>query len=59
LRLTIEAGELAGETPAQRAQSERAERHNRAIVALEQDGFVREMIDTFDATINGQSIKPV
>jgi DNA polymerase-3 subunit gamma/tau len=59
VKLGIEIGELAGETPAQRTQSERSERHNRAIEALERDGFVREMIDTFDATINEQSIKPI
>ena len=59
LRLTVEIGELAGETPAQRASNERAEKHNRAIAALEQDAFVRDMIDTFDATISEQSIKPV
>ena len=59
LRLFIEIGELAGETPAQRASNERAEKHDRAIAALEQDAFVRDMIDTFDATINEQSIKPL
>jgi DNA polymerase-3 subunit gamma/tau len=59
LRLSIEIGELAGETPAQRTSNERAEKHSRAIAALEQDAFVRDMIDTFDATINEQSIKPV
>ena len=59
LRLSIEIGDLAGETPAQRTSNEKAEKHGRAVAALEQDAFVRDMIDTFDATINEQSIKPV
>jgi DNA polymerase-3 subunit gamma/tau len=59
VKLSIEIGELAGETPAQRASNARAEKQNRAIAALEQDAFVRDMIDTFDATINEQSIKPL
>ncbi len=59
LKLAIEIGELAGETPAQRSENERADKQDRAIAALEQDAFVREMIDTFDATINEQSIKPI
>jgi len=59
VRLSIEVGDLAGETPAQRASIVKNEKHNRAIEALEQDAFVRDMIDTFDATINEQSIKPI
>ncbi len=59
LRLFVEIGELGGETPAQRASGEKTERHNRAIAALEQDAFVRDLIETFDATINEQSIKPI
>ena len=59
VRLAIEIGDLSGETPAQRAESARSEKQNRAIEALEQDAFVRDMIETFDATINEQSIKPL
>jgi len=59
VRLSIDIGSLNGETPAQRAESARSERQNRAIEALEQDAFVRDMIETFDATINEQSIKPL
>jgi DNA polymerase-3 subunit gamma/tau len=59
MKLSIEIGELNGETPAQRAESARSERHTRAIEALEQDAFVRDMIETFDATISEQSIKPL
>ncbi len=59
VRLAIEIGDLSGETPAQRAEAARNERQNRAIESLEQDAFVRDMIETFDATINEQSIKPL
>jgi DNA polymerase-3 subunit gamma/tau len=59
VRLAIEIGDLNGETPAQRAESARTEKQNRAIESLEQDAFVRDMIETFDATINEQSIKPL
>jgi len=59
VRLSIEIGQLAGETPAQRAEGAKAERQSRAIEALEQDAFVRDMIETFDATISEQSIKPL
>ena len=59
VKLSIEISDLNGETPAQRAESARSEKQNRAIEALEQDAFVRDMIETFDATINEQSIKPL
>jgi DNA polymerase-3 subunit gamma/tau len=59
VRLSIEIGGLNGETPAQRAENVRSEKQNRAIASLEQDAFVRDMIETFDATINEQSIKPL
>jgi len=59
LKLSIETGDLNGETPAQRAENTRTEKQNRAIESLEQDAFVRDMIETFDATINEQSIKPL
>ncbi len=59
LKLSIEIGDLNGETPAQRAENARSEKQSRAIESLEQDAFVRDMIETFDATISEQSIKPL
>jgi len=59
LKLMIEIGEPLGVTPAQRNHSEQQERHNHAVAALEQDSFVRGMIDTFDATLNESSVKPI
>jgi DNA polymerase-3 subunit gamma/tau len=59
LKLQVDIGEPEGETPAQRLRSEQQARHNDAVAALEQDGFVRDMIDMFDATINESTVKPI
>ena len=57
IRLQVDLGETIGETPAQRMEADRLERHALALASLEQDGFVREVIDIFDATLNEASIK--
>lgn len=57
IRLQVDVEQTQGETPAQRMEIERQERFNRAVAALEQDGFVREVIDIFDATLHEPSIK--
>jgi DNA polymerase-3 subunit gamma/tau len=59
LRLNIEIGKPAGVTPAAKEQSEKEARQARAVASIEQDSFVREMVETFDARINDASIKPV
>ncbi|MGL1832454.1 DNA polymerase III subunit gamma/tau [Rhodocyclaceae bacterium SMB388] len=59
LRLKVELGEIAGETPAQRDASERRARHVEAVAALESDPFVRELIERFDATLIEASVKPL
>ncbi len=59
LQLTINLEEVAGETPAAVAQRNRHENQNRAVASIEQDDFVREAIDLFDATLIESSIKPV
>lgn len=59
LRLAIEIDQVSGDTPAATAQRERRERMDRAIASVEQDGFVREVIEMFDATLIESSIKPV
>jgi DNA polymerase-3 subunit gamma/tau len=59
LRLDIVLGEAQGETPAARTASEKRERQERAIAAIEQDPFVREVVDLFDASIDESTIKPV
>jgi len=59
MQLTIKLQEVAGETPAAVAQRKRNEQQERAVASVEQDGFVREVIDIFDATLVESSIKPV
>jgi DNA polymerase-3 subunit gamma/tau len=59
LKLNILLAEAEGETPAQRASSEKRQRQEKAIAAIEQDPFVREAIDLFDASIDESTIKPI
>jgi DNA polymerase III subunit gamma/tau len=59
LQLTIDLEEVIGDTPAAAAQRRRDERQDRAVASVEQDDFVREVIDLFDATLIESSIKPV
>ena len=59
LQLTIELREAAGTTPAAAAQRRRDERQDSAVASIEQDEFVREVIESFDATLIESSIKPV
>ncbi len=59
LRLEIDLAEVASETPAERSRNAQRERQDRAIAAIEQDPFVREVVDLFDASIDESTIKPV
>jgi DNA polymerase-3 subunit gamma/tau len=59
LQLLIELEEGSGDTPAAAAERDRRERMDLAIASVEQDGFVRELIETFDATLIESSIKPI
>lgn len=59
VQLIIRLDEVAGDTPAAVAQRKRNELQERAVESVEQDGFVREVIDLFDATLIESSIKPV
>ena len=59
VQLAIELEEVIGDTPAAVAQQRKAERQGRAVAAVEQDEFVRGVIDMFDATLIESSIKPV
>jgi len=59
LRLRIETGAIAGETPAQRDQAEKRARHVEAVAALESDPFVRELIERFDASLVEASVRPL
>lgn len=57
--LVIEVREASSETPAAAAKRQRQKRQEEAVAAVEQDSFVREAIDMFDATLIESSIKPV
>jgi DNA polymerase III subunit gamma/tau len=59
LKLVIVVAEPEGETPAERNRTERRERQEKAIAAIEGDPFVREVVDLFDASIDESTIKPV
>lgn len=59
LRLEIEVAEPASVTPAERNQTAQRERQDRAIASIEQDPFVREVVDLFDASIDESTIKPL
>jgi DNA polymerase-3 subunit gamma/tau len=59
LKLSIEIGAVARATPAQVATQQRRARQGEAIAAIEGDAFVREAIETLDATLDESSIKPI
>lgn len=59
VRVNIEIGEVSTATPAQKNREEQRARHEQAVAALEQDGFVQNVIDMFDATLNESSVKPL
>ncbi|MFA7282213.1 MAG: DNA polymerase III subunit gamma/tau [Sterolibacterium sp.] len=59
LRLNILLADTAEETPVERSRQLQRERQERAIAAIEQDSFVRNVVELFDATIDESSIKPI
>jgi DNA polymerase-3 subunit gamma/tau len=59
LRLAVQIEDAAGETPVARSNNIKRERHERAVAAIEEDPFVREVVELFDATINEATIKPI
>lgn len=59
LLLRIEVAETETATPAATAQKAREERQDKAVAAIEQDGFVRDVIEMFDAHLVESSIKPI
>jgi DNA polymerase-3 subunit gamma/tau len=59
LRLIIQVADNAGSSPAAVADREKQQKHNQATAAIEQDPFVRELVENFDARVVESSIKPV
>lgn len=59
LQLRIDIADMERATPAQAAEQARKERQDMAIAAIEQDPFVRDAIECFDASLIEASIKPL
>jgi len=59
VRLVVQIEDAAGETPVARSNNIKRERLERAVAAIEEDPFVREVVEIFDATINEATIKPI
>jgi DNA polymerase-3 subunit gamma/tau len=57
--LKIELAQTGVETLAASADREKQERQAKAIAAIEQDAFVRDVIEGFDASLVESSIKPI
>jgi len=59
VQLRIELGENEVDTPAATAGRQRQEQQERAVNAIAQDVFVRDVIDSFGASVVESSIKPI
>ncbi len=59
IRITIELGATTGPTPVQVQKNEKAAQNKRAIESIEQDPFVRDLVEQFDAKIIESTIKPL
>lgn len=59
LRVRFELADNEVDTPAAVAGKDRQQRLNRAVAAIEQDGFVRDVIESLDASVIESSIKPI
>ncbi len=59
VRVNIDIGEVASQTPAQRNEEVRQNRHAEAVASLESDPFVQELIERCDATLVESSVKPL
>ena len=59
LHVAINVGEATGSSPADLAARKREEEQARAMKAIEEDDFVRDLVENFDARVNESSIKPL
>jgi DNA polymerase III subunit gamma/tau len=58
LRLAVQVSDDAGASPAALADRDRQQRQAQAAAEIEQDPFVRELVETFDARVVDSTIKP-
>jgi DNA polymerase-3 subunit gamma/tau len=59
VRVTITVGDGNGNSPAALADRERQRRQAQAVAEIEQDPFVRELVENFDARVVESTIKPL
>ena len=59
VHVSIKVGESQGTSPVDVAERDRQRSHARAIAEIEQDPFVRDLVENFDARVNETSIKPL
>ena len=59
LRLSISVGEGSGNTPAEMGDRATQQHQAEAIAEIEQDPFVRELVENFDARVVESTIKPI
>jgi DNA polymerase III subunit gamma/tau len=59
VRVTITVGPASGNSPAAAADRERQQRHERAIKEIEDDPFVRDLVENFEARVVESTIKPL
>jgi DNA polymerase-3 subunit gamma/tau len=59
VQVAISVGEGTGNSPAEISDRERQRSHARAIAEIEQDPFVRDLVENCDARVNESSIKPI
>jgi DNA polymerase-3 subunit gamma/tau len=59
LDISIELGGTQGLSPVEIRKREKSQRHSEAVAAIENDPFIRELVEEFDATVNEASIQPV
>jgi DNA polymerase-3 subunit gamma/tau len=55
----IELAPTEGDTPAVAVERERREQQEEAVASIEKDAFVRDVIESFDASLVESSIKPI
>jgi DNA polymerase-3 subunit gamma/tau len=59
LHIDFAIGEAVGLTPAEAGERDRQARLRHAVQSIEQDPFVRELVENFDARVVDESIKPI
>ncbi|HET6493518.1 MAG TPA: DNA polymerase III subunit gamma/tau C-terminal domain-containing protein, partial [Burkholderiales bacterium] len=59
LRVTISVGDGNGNSPAALADRDKQRRQAEAVAEIEQDPFVRELVENFDARVVESTIKPI